>query len=183
MGTMGSDRDVVFLSAIRTPFGTFGGSLKDLSATELGVQAARAAVERAGVDSDEYDEVFFGNVIQTSADAVYLARHVGPQRGPAGIEPGPHPQSVVWFRLPGGDRRRGSHSARWSTSVPDRRNGINEPGPSRGSRCPVGTSPGAVDVVRGFVVGGAHGHVLRVFDGPDRGEPRRGLRHQSSGGG
>jgi len=81
MGTMGSDREVVFLSAIRTPFGTFGGSLKDLSATELGVQAARAAVERAGVDPDEYDEVFFGNVIQTSADAVYLARHVGLNAG------------------------------------------------------------------------------------------------------
>ena len=81
MGTMGSDREVVFLSAIRTPFGTFGGSLKDLSATELGVQAARAAVERAGVDADEYDEVYFGNVIQTSADAVYLARHVGLNAG------------------------------------------------------------------------------------------------------
>jgi acetyl-CoA acyltransferase 2 len=81
MGTMGSDREVVFLSAIRTPFGTFGGSLKDLSATELGVQAARAAVERAGVDTDEYDEVYFGNVIQTSADAVYLARHVGLNAG------------------------------------------------------------------------------------------------------
>ena len=81
MGTMGSDREVVFLSAIRTPFGTFGGSLKDLSATELGVQAARAAVERAGVDPDAYDEVFFGNVIQTSADAVYLARHVGLNAG------------------------------------------------------------------------------------------------------
>jgi acetyl-CoA acyltransferase 2 len=81
MGTMGSDREVVFLSAIRTPFGTFGGSLKDLSATELGVQAARAAVERAGVDPDVYDEVFIGNVIQTSADAVYLARHVGLNAG------------------------------------------------------------------------------------------------------
>ena len=81
MGTMGSDREVVFLSAIRTPFGTFGGSLKDLSATELGVQAARAAVERAGVDPGEYDEVYFGNVIQTSADAVYLARHVGLNAG------------------------------------------------------------------------------------------------------
>ncbi len=81
MGTMGSDREVVFLSAVRTPFGTFGGSLKDLSATELGIHASRAAVERAGVDPAEYDEVFFGNVIQTSADAVYLARHVGLNAG------------------------------------------------------------------------------------------------------
>ena len=81
MGTMGSDREVVFLSAVRTPFGTFGGSLKDLSATELGIHASRAAVERAGADPSEYDEVFFGNVIQTSADAVYLARHVGLNAG------------------------------------------------------------------------------------------------------
>jgi acetyl-CoA acetyltransferase family protein len=78
---MGSDRQVVFLAAARTPFGTFGGSLKGLSATELGILAGRAAVERAGVDPSEYGQVFFGNVIQTSADAVYLARHVGLNAG------------------------------------------------------------------------------------------------------
>lgn len=87
MGTMGSDREVVFLSAVRTPFGTFGGSLKDLSATELGIHASRAAVERAGADAAEYDEVFFGNVIQTSADAVYLARHVGLNAGLPDVVP------------------------------------------------------------------------------------------------
>ncbi len=81
MGTMASDRQVVFLAAVRTPFGTFGGSLKDHSATELGILAGRAAVERAGVDPAEYGQVFFGNVIQTSADAVYLARHVGLNAG------------------------------------------------------------------------------------------------------
>jgi acetyl-CoA acyltransferase 2 len=81
MGTKGTDREVVFLAAARTPFGTFGGSLKDLSATELGVLASRAAVERAGVDPSEYGQVFIGNVIQTSADAVYLGRHVGLNAG------------------------------------------------------------------------------------------------------
>ncbi len=81
MGTMASDRQVVFLAAVRTPFGTFGGSLKDHSATELGILAGRAAVERAAVDPAEYGQVFFGNVIQTSADAVYLARHVGLNAG------------------------------------------------------------------------------------------------------
>ncbi|MDT8436000.1 MAG: acetyl-CoA C-acyltransferase [Gemmatimonadota bacterium] len=81
MGTMGTDREVVFLSAVRTPFGTFGGSLKDLSATELGIHSSRAAVERSGVDPAELDEVFFGNVIQTSSDAVYLARHIGLNAG------------------------------------------------------------------------------------------------------
>jgi acetyl-CoA acetyltransferase family protein len=81
MGTMGSDRQVVFLAAARTPFGTFGGSLKDHSATELGVLASRAAIERAGVDAGDYGQVFFGNVLQTSADALYLARHVGLNAG------------------------------------------------------------------------------------------------------
>jgi acetyl-CoA acetyltransferase family protein len=81
MGEMGSDRRVVFLAAVRTPFGTFGGSLKELSATELGIHAGRGAVESAGVDVSEYGQVFFGNVIQTSSDAVYLARHVGLNAG------------------------------------------------------------------------------------------------------
>ncbi len=74
-------KNVVFLSAVRTPFGTFGGSLKGHSATQLGAHAASAAVERACVDAEEYGHTYFGNVIQTSADAVYLARHVGLQAG------------------------------------------------------------------------------------------------------
>ena len=81
MGTMGSEREVVFLSAARTPFGTFGGSLKDHTATDLGVVAAEAAIERSGADPASFDNVYFGNVIQTSADAIYLARHVGLRAG------------------------------------------------------------------------------------------------------
>ena len=74
-------KNIVFLSAVRTPFGTFGGALKGHSATQLGTHAASAAVERAGVDAEEYGHTYFGNVIQTSADAVYLSRHVGLQAG------------------------------------------------------------------------------------------------------
>lgn len=73
--------DVVFLAAKRTPFGTFGGSLKDLTATDLGVHAAKAAIAQAGVPSEHYGHVVFGNVAQTSADAIYLARHVGLRAG------------------------------------------------------------------------------------------------------
>ena len=81
-------QDIVLLSAKRTPFGTFGGTLKDLSATELGVHAARAALKQAGAPPDDVGHVIFGNVIQTSADAIYLARPVGlksgvPERVPA----------------------------------------------------------------------------------------------------
>jgi acetyl-CoA acyltransferase 2 len=73
--------DVVFLSGRRTPFGTFGGTLKGFSATDLGVHAARSALESAGVGPDQVDHVVFGNVLQTSSDAVYLARHVGLRAG------------------------------------------------------------------------------------------------------
>jgi acetyl-CoA acyltransferase 2 len=69
--------DVVFLSGARTGFGSFGGSLKDLSATDLGAIAAGEALARSGVPAAEVDHVVFGNVLQTSADAPYLARHIG----------------------------------------------------------------------------------------------------------
>jgi acetyl-CoA acyltransferase 2 len=77
VGTQGQDRDVVFLSGKRTGFGTFGGSLKSLSATELAVASGTAALKAAGVDPTQVDHVLYGNALQTSADAVYLARHVG----------------------------------------------------------------------------------------------------------
>jgi acetyl-CoA acyltransferase 2 len=81
MPTQGHDRDVVFLSGKRTGFGTFGGSLKDLSATDLGVVAAQAAVDAAGLKADEIEHTFFGNALQTSSDAIYLARHVALRAG------------------------------------------------------------------------------------------------------
>ncbi len=72
---------VVFLSAARTPMGTFGGSLKDHSAIDLGVIASEAALERSGVPAEDIGQVVFGNVMQTSADAIYLARHIGLRAG------------------------------------------------------------------------------------------------------
>jgi acetyl-CoA C-acetyltransferase/acetyl-CoA acyltransferase 2 len=73
--------EIVFLSARRTPFGTYGGTLKDLSATDLGVHAAKAALAQAGIGPQEVGHVVFGNVAQTSSDAIYLARHVGLRAG------------------------------------------------------------------------------------------------------
>jgi acetyl-CoA acetyltransferase family protein len=72
---------VVILSGVRTGFGAFGGALKDLSATDLGVLAGRAALERSGVEPTAVGHVIFGNVLQTSADAIYLARHIGLRAG------------------------------------------------------------------------------------------------------
>jgi acetyl-CoA acyltransferase 2 len=73
--------DLVFLAAKRTPFGTFGGALKDVSATDLAVHAAKAALAQSRVKPEDVDNVVFGNVMQTSADAIYLARHVGLKAG------------------------------------------------------------------------------------------------------
>ncbi|MCP4918967.1 MAG: acetyl-CoA C-acetyltransferase [Proteobacteria bacterium] len=69
--------DIVFLSGKRTPFGTFMGALSRFSANDLGVIAGNAAVEQAGIAATDLDHVIFGNVLQTSGDAIYHARHVG----------------------------------------------------------------------------------------------------------
>jgi acetyl-CoA acetyltransferase family protein len=74
-------KSVVFLSGVRTGFGAFGGSLKDLSAIDLGAHAARAALERSRIPAAEIGHCVFGNALQTSADAIYLARHVGLKAG------------------------------------------------------------------------------------------------------
>ena len=57
-------REVVILSGARTPIGRFLGGLSSLTAVDLGVVAARAAIERAGVDPQQIDEVIMGNVVQ-----------------------------------------------------------------------------------------------------------------------
>jgi acetyl-CoA acetyltransferase family protein len=77
----GRESGVVFLSGVRTGFGAFGGTLKESSATDLGTLASRAAIERSGLDTGSIDHVVFGNVLQTSADAPYLARHIGLRAG------------------------------------------------------------------------------------------------------
>jgi len=81
MTTQGKDLDVVFLSGVRTPFGTFGGTLRDFSAIDLAAEAAKAALARSGLKPDEIDHAVFGNALQTSADAIYFARHVGLKAG------------------------------------------------------------------------------------------------------
>ncbi len=57
-------REVVIVSAARTPIGSFGGSLKDVPARTLGAVAAKAAIERAGIQPDMIDEVVMGCVLQ-----------------------------------------------------------------------------------------------------------------------
>ena len=73
--------DIFILGGARTPMAEYAGKLKDISAIELGAIAARAAMERTHVKPEDVDHVVFGNVLQTSSDAVYGARHVGLKAG------------------------------------------------------------------------------------------------------
>jgi acetyl-CoA acetyltransferase family protein len=73
--------DVFILGGARTPMAEYVGALKDISALDLGAIAARAALARTGVDPGQIDHVVFGNVLHTSADAIYGARHVGLKAG------------------------------------------------------------------------------------------------------
>ena len=72
---------VFLLGGARTPMTEYVGALKDVSALELGAVAARAALARAGAAPAQIDHVVFGNVMQTSADAIYGARHIGLKAG------------------------------------------------------------------------------------------------------
>ncbi len=83
-----SNTHIVVVGAKRTPFGAFGGALKTLTATDLGVEASNAVLKATGVPAADIDHVVFGNVIQSSPDAIYLSRHIGlkagvPQAAPA----------------------------------------------------------------------------------------------------
>src|SRR5229473_6370245 len=74
-------QEVYILSGARTPSGVLQGSFSDVSAIELGVIAAKGAIERSGVDPQLIDQVVLGNVIQTSKDAIYFARHIALKAG------------------------------------------------------------------------------------------------------
>lgn len=74
-------RDVFILGGKRTPMGDYAGALKDISAIDLGVIAARGALETTGVAPDEIDHTIIGNALQTSGDAIYGARHVALKAG------------------------------------------------------------------------------------------------------
>ncbi len=73
--------EVVILEGLRTAFGSFGGSLKDHSAVDLGVIVTKGVLEKAGISAGEVEESIFGNVIPTGKDGIYLARHIGLKSG------------------------------------------------------------------------------------------------------
>src|SRR5579859_4348217 len=73
--------EVYIIDGARTPVGVLQGLLSDVSAIDLGVVAAKGAMERSGVDPQLIDQVVLGNVIQSSKDAIYFARHVALKAG------------------------------------------------------------------------------------------------------
>jgi len=78
--------DVWLVEGARTPFADYMGVLGGVSATDLGIHAARAVFERSGVPATDVDAVIAGSVAQTSFDAFYLPRHIGLYSGvPLGV--------------------------------------------------------------------------------------------------
>ncbi len=73
--------DIVIVAGARTPMSRYTGSFSDVSAIDLAAHASKEAIRRSGVDPAEFDHAIFGNVMQTSADALYGARHVGLKAG------------------------------------------------------------------------------------------------------
>ena len=73
--------DVLILDGARTAMCRYVGQFSDVSAIELGAVATKGAMQRAGVDPSHIDHVVMGNAQQTSADAIYGARHVGLKAG------------------------------------------------------------------------------------------------------
>jgi acetyl-CoA acetyltransferase family protein len=74
-------KDIVIVDGARTPMAEYNGAFSDISATDLAVVAAKAALERSGFAPEEMDHVIVGNAMQTSGDAIYGARHVGLKAG------------------------------------------------------------------------------------------------------
>src|ERR1044071_10092180 len=74
-------KEVFIVGGARTPMTEYTGALKDVSALELGAIAARGAFQKTGVKPEWIDHVVVGNVLQTSSDAIYGARHVALKAG------------------------------------------------------------------------------------------------------
>ncbi|MDE3137297.1 MAG: acetyl-CoA C-acyltransferase [Acidobacteriota bacterium] len=74
-------KEVVIVAGARTPMARYVGLFKDTSAIELAAHASREAIKRAGADPAEFEHAIFGNAEQTSADAIYGARHVALKAG------------------------------------------------------------------------------------------------------
>jgi len=78
---MNTATTLVFLAGKRTPFGSYGGSLKNENPSDLAAAAAQAALTQAQVSPKEVDHVILGNVLYSTADTIYFPRHTGLKAG------------------------------------------------------------------------------------------------------
>ncbi|MGK0442469.1 MAG: acetyl-CoA C-acetyltransferase [Pseudohongiellaceae bacterium] len=75
------NREVVFLSAVRTAIGSYGGSLKDIPPSELGAICVREAIKRAGISAQNVESCVVGSVLRSEARDVYMSRIVAIDSG------------------------------------------------------------------------------------------------------
>src|SRR6266853_1783184 len=164
-------QEVYILSGARTPVGMLQGSLSDVSAIELGVVAAQGAIERSGVDPQLVDQVVLGNVIQSSKDAIYFARHVALKAGLPIETP-----ALTVNRLCGSGFEAVVQGAQ--QILLGESQAVLCGGGESMSQAPHVLRPAArpVGAARGPAVGITEGSVLRLLDGRDRGEPGREVR-------
>ncbi|GIO19619.1 acetyl-CoA acetyltransferase [Oceanobacillus oncorhynchi subsp. incaldanensis] len=80
-------KNVYILEGARTPFGSFGGSLKDMEPTELGVIVSNEALKRSKISATDIDLTVMGNVIHSSKNAPYLTRHIALKSGVSMVHP------------------------------------------------------------------------------------------------
>jgi acetyl-CoA acyltransferase 2 len=80
-------KNIYLLEGARTPFGTFGKSLSSVTPTELGIYSAQEALKRAGVTAEQIDFSIYGNVIHSSTNAPYVARHIALKTGVSAESP------------------------------------------------------------------------------------------------
>ncbi|MCE9539618.1 MAG: thiolase family protein [Bacteroidetes bacterium] len=78
--------NIYLVNGARTPFGKLCGTLGNVSPTDLGIFATKAAIEKSGINAEDIDQIMYGNIGQSSPDAYFLPRHIGLYSGiPEGI--------------------------------------------------------------------------------------------------
>ncbi len=78
--------DIFLVNGARTPFGKLCGTLGNVSPTDLGIYATKAALEKSGITGEDIDQIMYANIGQSSADSYFLPRHIGLFSGiPEGI--------------------------------------------------------------------------------------------------
>ena len=119
--------DVVIVSAARTAIGSYGKSLVSVPPSDLGATAAKAVIERAGIEPSDVDHVVFGNVIHTEPADAYMARVVADEgRCPEGGTR-LHRQPAVRNRRAGDRLRSPGDPDRRSARGARRRRRVDEP--------------------------------------------------------